>query len=88
MFIRFEYQSQYFVEQLQAIRKNPAVQDNPGGKSVYKTTSHMIDLTNNIVVKSNHQKFKFEALQPFETQTKVEFTNVSPLLFTNLPFVL
>jgi len=25
------------------------------------------------VVKTNYQKFKFEALKPFETQTKVDF---------------
>ena len=32
------------------------------------------------MLKTNYQKFKFEALKPFETQTKVEFNNNSYLI--------
>ena len=39
----------------------------------------MIDLARNTVLKNNYQKFKFEALRPFDSVTKVEFTNVSSL---------
>ena len=41
---------------------------------------YTIDLIRKTVVKTNYQKFKFEALKPFETQTRVEFTNNSYLI--------
>ena len=79
MFIRFDYQSQYFVEQLAALRKNPALTNEQNNRSMIKARDHTIDLANNTVVKQNYQKFKFEALKPFETQTKIEFTDVRKL---------
>ena len=42
-----------------------------------KGRDHVIDLVRNTVTKNNYQKFKFEALRPFESLTKVEFSNVS-----------
>ncbi len=36
---------------------------------------HVVDLQKNTVIKQNYQKFKFEALKPIESQTKVEFTD-------------
>ena len=46
---------------------------------VIKGRDHVIDLARNTVLKNNYQKFKFEALRPFDSVTKVEFTNVSSL---------
>jgi len=80
MFIHFDYQSQYFVEQLVALRKNQALTTDHNQKSNIKARDHTIDLLNNTVIKQNYQKFKFEALKPFETQTKVEFTEVRSVI--------
>ena len=51
---------------------------------VIKGRDHVIDLARNTVIKNNYQKFKFEALRPFDSVTKVEFTNVSYSLLSKL----
>ena len=41
---------------------------------------YTLDLQKNNVIKTNYQKFKFEALKPFDAVTRVEFTNNSYLI--------
>lgn len=56
------------------IKSMPA---DPNCRIVKTKSNTIIDMVNNTVVKTNYQKFKFEALNPFETETRVEFSNVS-----------
>ena len=73
MFIRFDYTSQYFVEQLAAVRSKMMPEQLNTNQREVRGRDHVIDLIKNTVVKQNYQKFKFEALKPFDTQTKVDF---------------
>lgn len=73
MFIRFDYTSQYFVEQLAAVRSKMMPEQLNTNQREVRGRDHVIDLIKNTVIKQNYQKFKFEALKPFETQTKVDF---------------
>ena len=41
-----------------------------------RSREHIVDLKNRTVTKQFYQKFKFEALEPFQTKTNVEFVNV------------
>lgn len=71
MFIRFEYTSDFYKEQLSKLRGQP---DSPF-KYALKSKEHSIDLQHGRVTKLNYQKFKFEAMWPFASESIVQFIN-------------
>ena len=77
MFIRIEYNSDYFTQELTRFLGN--VDEANLGRINTRSRDHTVDLRSRKVVKQFYQKFKFEAMKPFEMtgSSKVEFVNVS-----------
>ena len=78
MFIRIDYNSQYFVEELN--RYLGGIDEQNYRNINVRTREHTVDIRSRTVTKQFYQKFKFEAMRPFETNYKVEFVNVSAKL--------
>ena len=75
MFIRIEYNSDYFTAEL--TRYLGTIDETQHSRINTRSRDHQVDLRNKKVTKQFYQKFKFEAMKPFEmTQSsKVEFVN-------------